>query len=216
MALSKVKICGITNAEDAIKAVQLGADMLGFNFHSPSPRYISPQEAEKIIVKLPAFVDIVGLFVNADTDTIRKIAGDLMLNWVQLHGDESPGFCISLNNMPAQIIKAVRIQTNKDIEYAKNFSVDALLLDAYHPVLYGGTGERFDWNSLPELTGHIFGRTFLAGGIKPENVIEALGHGFYGIDVCSGIESSPGKKDHKKMTELFNNIGNVVSGKGAQ
>lgn len=90
----KVKICGITNVDDAVKAVQLGADLLGFNFYPKSPRYIEPQEAEKIIRKLPAFVDIVGLFVNADADTIRKTASDLMLDWVQLHGDESPGFCM--------------------------------------------------------------------------------------------------------------------------
>ena len=207
----KVKICGITNIDDAVKAVQLGADLLGFNFYPKSPRYIEPQEAEKIIRKLPAFVDIVGLFVNADADTIRKTASDLMLDWVQLHGDESPGFCMSLNNMPAQIIKAVRIKDGRDIEYAKNFAVDALLLDAFHPVLHGGTGQRFDWNSLPELTGHTFGRTFLAGGINPKNVIEAVGLGFYGIDICSGIEDSPRKKNHEKMEELFKKLRSVTA-----
>jgi len=207
----KVKICGITNIDDAVKAVQLGADLLGFNFYPQSPRYIEPQEAEKIIRKLPAFVDIVGLFVNADADTIRKTASDLMLDWVQLHGDESPGFCMSLNNMPAQIIKAVRIKDGRDIEYAKNFAVDALLLDAFHPVLHGGTGQRFDWNSLPELTGHTFGRTFLAGGINPKNVIEAVGLGFYGIDICSGIEDSPRKKNHEKMEELFKKLRSVTA-----
>jgi phosphoribosylanthranilate isomerase len=207
----KVKICGITNVDDAVKAVQLGADLLGFNFYPKSPRYIEPQEAEKIIRKLPAFVDIVGLFVNADADTIRKTASDLMLDWVQLHGDESPGFCMSLNNMSAQIIKAVRIKDGRDIEYAKNFAVDALLLDAFHPVLHGGTGQRFDWNSLPELTGHTFGRTFLAGGINPQNVIEAVGLGFYGIDICSGIEDSPRKKNHEKMEELFKKLRSVTA-----
>jgi phosphoribosylanthranilate isomerase len=207
----KVKICGITNVDDAVKAVQLGADLLGFNFYPKSPRYIEPQEAEKIIRKLPAFVDIVGLFVNADADTIRKTASDLMLDWVQLHGDESPGFCMSLNNMSAQIIKAVRIKDGRDIEYAKNFAVDALLLDAFHPVLHGGTGQRFDWNSLPELTGHTFGRTFLAGGINPQNVIEAVGLGFYGIDICSGIEDSPRKKNHEKMEELFKKLRSITA-----
>jgi phosphoribosylanthranilate isomerase len=215
MIWPKIKICGITNADDAVAAVQLGADMLGFNFYPKSPRYIKPQEAENIIKKLPAFVDLVGVFVNADAETIRKTASQLMLDWVQLHGDESPGFCISLNNMTAQIMKAVRIKNEKDIEYAKNFSTDALLLDAFHPSLYGGTGERFDWKLLPELTGHILGRTFLAGGINPENVIEAISYSFYGIDVCSGIESSPGKKDHKKMTKLFKNLRTAISGKGA-
>lgn len=215
MYAPKVKICGITNFEDAQAAVEFGADLLGFNFYEKSPRYIEPQKAEKIIRKLPAFVDIVGLFINADTDFIRKTASDLLLDWVQLHGDESPGFCASLDNMAAQIIKAVRIKDGKDIEYAKNFSTDALLLDAYHPALFGGTGERFNWKLLPELTGHQFGRTFLAGGITPDNVTEAISQGFYGIDICSGIESTPGKKDHKKMEKLFKNIQAVLTGKGA-
>lgn len=197
-------------------AVQLGADLLGFNFYPKSPRYLEPKKVEKIIRKLPAYVDVVGLFINSDTDFIRKTSEDLMLNWVQLHGDESPGFCASLDNMPAKVIKAIRIRDGKDIEYARNFATDALLLDAYHPSLYGGTGERFNWKLLPQLTGHKFGRTFLAGGITPQNVIEAIGQGFYGIDICSGIESSPGKKDHKKMTELFDKIKAILTGKGAQ
>jgi phosphoribosylanthranilate isomerase len=216
MTMPKVKICGITNVEDAMASVQLGADLIGFNFYPKSPRYIEPKNAEKIIRKLPAFIDIVGLFINESADYIRKTSGELMLNWVQLHGDESPGFCASLDNMPAKVIKAIRIKDGKDIEYAKNFATDALLLDAYHPSLYGGTGERFNWKLLPQLTGHKFGRTFLAGGITAENVAEAIGQGFYGIDICSGIESSPGKKDHKKMSELFNKFKAVFTGIGAQ
>jgi phosphoribosylanthranilate isomerase len=206
----KIKICGITNIDDAVKAMELGADLLGFNFYPKSPRYIEPHQAEEIIRKLPAFIDIVGVFVNADAETIRKTAGDLMLDWVQLHGDENPGFCTQFDNIPAQIIKAIRIKNAGDIEYAKNFIVDALLLDAYNPSLYGGTGQRFDWNTLPELTGHVLGRTFLAGGINSENVIEAVGMGFYGIDVCSGIEDSPRKKNHKKMEKLFKNVRSVT------
>ena len=211
MIMTKIKICGITNVEDAVKAVELGADLLGFNFYPKSKRFIDPKDAEKVIRKLPAFVDTVGLFVNANADEIRKISKELMLNWVQLHGDESPGFCLSLNNIPAQIIKAIRVKDGRDIEYAKNFSTDALLLDAYHPMLYGGTGERFDWKKLPELTGHTFGRTFLAGGINPDNVVEAISYGFYGIDICSGIEDSPGNKNYKKMKELFKNIRSVAA-----
>ncbi len=206
----KVKICGITNIDDAVKAIQLGADLLGFNFYPKSPRCIELQQAEEIIKKLPAFIYTVGVFVNADAETIRKTAGDLMLDWVQLHGDESPGFCSQFDNIPTQIIKAVRVKNAKDIEYAKNFATDALLLDAYNPSLYGGTGQRFDWNSLPDITGHTLGRTFLAGGINPQNVIEAVGLGFYGIDVCSGVEESSRKKDHEKMEELFKNIRNVT------
>ncbi|MEN6386676.1 MAG: phosphoribosylanthranilate isomerase, partial [Phycisphaerales bacterium] len=214
--MPKVKICGITNVEDALLAVQLGADLLGFNFYPKSPRYVEPKNAEKIIRRLPAYVDIVGLFINESQDFIRKTSGDLMLNWVQLHGDETPGFCASLDNMPAKVIKAIRIKDGKDIEYAKNFATDALLLDAYHPSLYGGTGERFNWKMLPQLTGHKFGRTFLAGGITAENVAEAIGQGFYGIDICSGIECSPGKKDHKKMNDLFSKFKAVFTGVGTQ
>lgn len=210
MIAPKVKICGITNVDDAVKAVELGADLLGFNFYPGSARYIKAIEAREIIKKLPAFVDIAGVFVNEDADIIRRTAGDLTLDWVQLHGNESPGFCMSLNNMPAQIIKAVRVKDAKDLKYARNFSTDAILLDAFHPALYGGTGTRFDWSSLPELTGHVFGRAFLAGGINPENVAEALDCGFYGIDICSGIEETPRKKSHQKMTELFNNIRNAI------
>ncbi|OQA00799.1 MAG: N-(5'-phosphoribosyl)anthranilate isomerase [Planctomycetes bacterium ADurb.Bin401] len=216
MMIPKVKICGITNSDDAMSAVQLGADLLGFNFYPKSPRYIEPKKAEQIIRKLPAYVDVVGLFINEDTDFIRKTATQLMLNWVQLHGDESPGFCASLDNMSAKVIKAIRIKDGKDIEYARNFATDALLLDAYHPAFYGGTGERFNWKLLPQLTGHKFGRTFLAGGITSENVSEAISQGFYGIDICSGIESNPGKKDHKRMAELFGKIKSVITGKGAQ
>jgi phosphoribosylanthranilate isomerase len=214
--MPKVKICGITNVEDAVEAVQLGADLLGFNFYPKSPRYIEPKNAEKIIKKLPAYVDVVGLFINEHADYVRKISGELMLNWVQLHGDESPGFCASLDNMPAKVIKAIRIKDGKDIEYARNFATDALLLDAFHPQLYGGTGERFNWKLLPQLTGHKFGRTFLAGGITPENIAEAVGQGFYGIDICSGIESAPGKKDHTKMVSLFTKIKALITGKGTQ
>ncbi len=213
MPAPKIKICGITNIDDAAKAIQLGADLLGFNFYPQSPRFIEPLKAEKIIGKLPAFIDTVGVFVNADADVIRKTAGDLMLDWVQPHGDETPEFCRSLSSMPSQIIKAIRVRDGKDIEYAKKFSTDALLLDAYNPSLYGGTGQRFDWSSLPQITGHLLGRTFLAGGINPENVIEAIDLGFYGIDVCSGIEedNSPRKKNHKKMEELFKKIKSVTT-----
>ncbi len=210
MAGTKIKICGITNTKDAVAAVDCGADLLGFNFYNKSPRFLTPEKAEEIISKLPAHIDLVGLFVNAETEKIRKIAKKLKLNWVQLHGDESPGFCLNLSSLSAQIIKAVRVRDVKDIEYARNFAVDALLLDAYHPELYGGTGRRFDWNTLPSLTGHVFGRTFLAGGINPENVNEAIEHGFYGLDICSGIEKTPGKKDHQKMEQLFNNIRAII------
>ncbi len=203
MLIVKVKICGITNYKDAAAAVDMGADILGFNFYPKSPRYIAPEEVVKIINKLPAFVDVAGVFVNDSLEHIRKIMRQCQLNWVQLHGDENPEFCQSL--ISVKTIKALRIKEKKDIKQAENYFTDAILLDAYNPEKYGGTGISFDWN----IVGHIGKRIFLAGGINPDNVEAAVKLGVYGIDVCSGIESEPGKKDHKKMKKLFENIGHL-------
>ncbi len=203
MLIVKVKICGITNYKDAAAATDMGADILGFNFYPRSPRYIAPEEVIKIINKLPAFVDIAGVFVNDSLEHIRKIMRQCPLNWVQLHGDENPEFCQSL--VSVKTMKALRIKEKKDIQQAENYFTDAILLDAYNPKKYGGTGISFDWNVI----GHIGKRIFLAGGINPDNVEAAVELGVYGIDVCSGIESEPGKKDHKKMKKLFENIGHL-------
>jgi phosphoribosylanthranilate isomerase len=200
--IPKVKICGITSLEDAEAAIDAGADLLGFNFYPQSPRYIEPQKARKIISKLPAFMDIVGLFVNAPYDTIRKTMEQCSLDWLQLHGDEQPEFCHSLGSLHLSTIKAIRVKDYGDIKKAELFFTDAILLDAFDPEKYGGTGLRFDWNII----GHINKRIFLAGGINPDNVVDAVKLGVYGIDICSGVESSPGKKDLKKMKQLFNNI----------
>lgn len=205
MLIPKVKICGITNYEDAQAAIDLGADLLGFNFYKESPRYIEPKEADKIVAKLPAFIGIVGLFVNADFDEIHGILDNCYLNWLQLHGDETPEFCRSLDSLNLSTIKAIRVKGYQDIKMVDKYFTDVILLDAYDPDKYGGTGLQFDWN----IVGHINKRIFLAGGIKPENVEEAVKLGVYGIDICSGIEESPGKKDHKKMKQLFENISHL-------
>ena len=202
MLIPKVKICGITNLEDAEASIDAGADLLGFNFYKESPRYIEPKNAQKIIARLPAFMDIVGLFVNADYDTIRKAMDQCSLNWLQLHGDELPEFCHSLGSLHLSTIKALRVKSYEDIKKAELYFTDAILLDAFDPEKYGGTGLRFDWNII----GHINKRIFLAGGINPDNVVEAVKLGVYGIDICSGVESEPGKKDHKKLKQLFENI----------
>lgn len=202
MLIPKVKICGITNLEDAQAAMDSGADLLGFNFYPESPRYIEPSKAQEIISKLPAFMDIVGLFVNAKYETIREIIDECFLNWLQFHGDETAEFCHSLGSLNLNIIKAIRVRDYGDIKSAEHYYTDAILLDAFDPDKYGGTGLRFDWNII----GHINKRIFLAGGINPENVVEAVKLGVYGIDICSGVESEPGKKDHKKMKQLFENI----------
>jgi len=205
MLIPKVKICGITNYEDAVAAMDMGADLLGFNFYPKSPRYVTPQQAADIIGKLPAFIDTAGVFVNASIDQIRETNDVCPLDWVQLHGDETPDFCRLLLTYSVRTMKAIRVKSQKDIQRADTFFTDAILLDAFDPQKYGGTGLTFDWNII----GHIGKRIFLAGGINPDNAADAIKLGVYGIDVCSGIEASPGKKDHEKMRRLFENIGHL-------
>ena len=202
MLAVKVKICGITNVEDAKAAMDMGADILGFNFYPESPRFVTPEKAVRIINKLPAFVDIAGVFVNESFDKIRETIDECQLDWVQLHGDETPRFCKLFLSLNAKTIKALRVSNEADIKKADKFFTDAILLDAFHPEKYGGTGLTFDWNII----GHSSRRVFLAGGINPDNAAAAVELGVYGIDVCSGVESRPGKKDHKKMKKLFDNI----------
>ena len=202
MLIVKVKICGITSYYDAVAAMDMGADILGFNFYPKSPRYLTPRKAGEIVNMLPAFIDTSGIFVNATIDHIRETMDLCPLDWIQLHGDESPDFCRSLTYHNVKTMKAIRVKDQADVEKMRDFSTDAVLLDAFHPDKYGGTGATFDWSVL----GHSTRRIFLAGGINPDNVAEAVKLGVYGIDVCSGIEAEPGKKDHKKMKKLFNNI----------
>jgi len=202
MLIVKVKICGITNYEDAAAALDLGADLLGFNFYPESPRFIPPDKAVQIINKLPAFIDLAGIFVNASVDQIHETINLCQLDWVQLHGDETPEFCNEFLSHNIKVMKALRVKEQADIEKADDYFTDAILLDAFDPEKYGGTGLTFDWNII----GHIGKRVFLAGGINPDNAVEAVKLGVYGIDVCSGIEAEPGKKDHQKMKKLFENI----------
>jgi phosphoribosylanthranilate isomerase len=202
MLIPKVKICGITNYEDAAAAIDIGADLLGFNFYQGSPRYVAAEKASEIINKLPGFIDIIGVFVNAPIEQIHEISNLCQLDWVQLHGDEDPQFCQQFLSHNVKTMKAIRVKDQTDIEKADSFFTDAILLDAFDPNKYGGTGLSFDWNII----GHMGKRIFLAGGINPDNAAEAVKLGVYGIDVCSGIEAEPGKKDHNKMKELFDNI----------
>jgi len=202
MLTVKVKICGITNLEDAQAAIELGADILGFNFYPPSPRYIEPADAEAIISKLPGFVDIAGVFVNSPEQDIHKLTDPGLLNWVQFHGDETPEFCRKFHAWNLRTIKAIRVRSADDIRQAAEYKTFAKLFDSFDPNLYGGTGKTFDWSLVQSLQDHIF----LAGGLSPENITDALNIDVYGVDVCSGIESEPGKKDHQKMKQLFDTI----------
>jgi phosphoribosylanthranilate isomerase len=205
MPIVKVKICGITNLGDASAAVDMGADLVGFNFYPKSKRYIRPDEAAGIIENLPTFVDIAGVFVNAEIEHIVEVSEQCFLNWIQLHGDETPDFCDSVFCPGAKIIKAIRVRSPEDTEMARQYYTDAVLFDGYDPASYGGTGKSFDW----ELISQVDKRVFLAGGIKPENAVAAIETGVYGIDICTGIEKEPGKKDHEKMKLLFENIKHV-------
>jgi len=202
MLITKVKICGITNYEDAVAAMDMGADLLGFNFYKKSPRYVEPEKVADIVSQLPGFIDLVGVFVNSTIEQIHEIKQICSINWVQLHGDEDPEFCNALRSHDVKTMKAIRVKDQSDIEKAKDFFTDAILLDAFDPENYGGTGETFDWNFI----GHIGKRVFLAGGINPDNAEAAVKLGVYGIDICSGVETSPGTKDHNKMKQLFDNI----------
>ena len=202
MLIPKVKICGITNYDDAVAAMDLGADLLGFNFYPKSPRFVTKERAAEIISRLPGFIDTAGVFVNASIEEIHETNSVCQLDWVQLHGDEDPQFCRSLLSHNIKTMKAIRVKDQTDIESADRFFTDAILLDAFNPDKYGGTGLTFDWNII----GHISKRVFLAGGVNPDNAAAAVKLGVYGIDVCSGVEAEPGKKDHEKMKKLFENI----------
>ena len=202
MLIPKVKICGITNYDDALAAMEMGADLIGFNFYPKSPRYIRPEDAARIVNRLPAFIDIAGVFVNSALDETREIASQCQLDWIQLHGDENAEFCQWLAYDSPKTMKAIRVKDSSDIHQADGFFTDAILFDAYDPSKYGGTGLTFNWNII----GHVGKRIFLAGGINPDNAVAAIELGVYGIDVCSGVEASPGKKDHRKMQQLFDNI----------
>jgi len=199
-----IKICGLTRLKDAELSLQLGADLLGFNFYKPSPRYIEPAAAAEIINQLPTETQTVGVFVNMPTHELQTLLNICPLNSLQLHGDETSADCQAANALGPEIIKALRIRKIDDINQCDHYDVKTILLDAFREELYGGTGHAFDWSWIKnKLTNKNF---FLAGGITPENITNALTIGTYGIDLCSGTESEPGIKDHQKLKTLFNII----------
>lgn len=188
--MTLVKICGITSLEDALAAVDAGADALGFNFYQPSPRYISPATAREIIDHLPEAVLKVGVFVNADLKSVAGIVKEARLSAVQLHGDESPEYCRALAGV--YIIKVFRAGEDFDIA---TYKVEAIMLDTKDDLLRGGTGRVFDW-SIARRTNNSVPKLFLAGGLSPENVAEAITTVRpYAVDACSSLEESPGRKN---------------------
>jgi phosphoribosylanthranilate isomerase len=194
----KVKVCGITNSADARAAVEAGADALGFNFYARSPRYINPREARRIVSELPPSVLCVGVFVNEDgAATVARMAEAAGMSAVQLHGDESPEYCAALGEH--EVIKALRAGKDFAPEDAARYPARSILLDAYNAHARGGTGETFDW-TLARRTRDVVGRLYLAGGLTPENVAGAIAVvAPYAVDVCSGVELAPGRKDAARV-----------------
>ena len=201
--MAKVKICGITNEDDAINAAKLGADFLGFNFYKKSPRYIDEKKAKEIINKISSRIKKVGVFVNADAGTVIKISKSLGLDLAQLHGNETLQYCKKVKKQAKiKIIKAFRIKDNNDICKIKPYkgNVDYLMFDSYNNRMFGGTGNAFEW----KLVAGIKKPFFLSGGLNYKNVRQAIktAHPF-AVDVASGIEKNPRKKDIAKMKEFI-------------
>lgn len=200
----KVKICGVTNVEDALHAAECGADMLGCNFYERSPRYLEPSAARAIVTKLPDRIEKVGVFVNMDGYRIAGFVDLIGLTAVQLHGDEDERFVDDLRRRTdVALIKAVRVDDTFRAGSISKFRVDAVLLDAYSTCQYGGTGNQFDWDSAIEAKAYA-PSIYLAGGLTPENVADAVRTVRpQVVDTASGVESSPGRKDSKKVADFI-------------
>lgn len=196
----RVKICGITNCDDAVGAVDAGADALGLVFYAKSPRAVSAAQAAQIARSVAPFVTLVGLFVNADAAEVERVLARVPLNLLQFHGDEDAAFCEQFGR---PYIKALRMQEGLDVQAAMEAHPNArgFLLDAYRPGVPGGTGETFDWQRVPQGSGaHIV----LAGGLVPENVARAIAEARpQAVDVSGGVEASPGRKDPHKVAAFI-------------
>ena len=198
----RVKICGITNMEDAQMSVDAGADMLGFNFYPKSLRYIEPESARRIIERLPAAIQNVGVFVNEENpQRVADIADIADIDVIQLHGDESPSYCQTLKER--RIIKALRVDHDFSATRVADYQTEAILLDTFSAAARGGTGESFDW-AIAKQVRKVVSRLFLAGGLTPDNVASAIATVTpYAVDACSSLESSPRKKDERRVREFI-------------
>jgi len=192
----KVKICGITSAADGNIAAEAGADMIGLMFYDKSPRNISIATAKEIAQAVPPYLMKVGVFVNPDEDLVMRAIGECGLSLLQFHGDETPEFCTQFGLM---CMKAFRIRNVESLDALAKYHTDAYLLDAYSAEARGGTGEKFNWDLAVDA--QKFGKPiFLAGGLTPENVADAVRKVRpFAVDVSSGVESAPGKKDTAKV-----------------
>jgi phosphoribosylanthranilate isomerase len=205
----RVKVCGITNYKDAVRVLDQGVDALGFNFYPSSPRYINPGAARSIIRRMPPFAVTVGLFVNVtEQSLLAEAARHAGVQVLQLHGDEDPAYCRKLRDWP--LIKVLRIGKSLLQENLEEYPVQGFLLDVKDDALYGGTSKSFDWSLAKGI--RRIRPIILAGGLRPDNVREAIRIVEpYGLDVCSGVESKPGKKDTQKLIEFMNEVRNVIS-----
>jgi phosphoribosylanthranilate isomerase len=205
----RVKVCGLQSYEDAVSCLDEGVDALGFNFYPLSPRYVSPADARAILRRLPPLVTSVGLFVNIpaamEVDEMARASGVQVL---QLHGDEPPEYCSQLGHR--LLVKAIRVQG--DLEHVaalcRRYAASAWLLDSRDPLLFGGTGRSFDWSIAAGVAAEL--PVILAGGLHAENVREAiLAVRPYAVDVCTGVECAPGKKDGRKIRYFMDEVRNV-------
>ena len=198
---TKIKICGITNLPDAQLAVELGADALGFIFYPKSPRYIKVRAAADICNTLPPFVMKVGVFVDELEYEIERALGECLLTALQFHGEEPPGFC---QKFAAKSIKAIRVRDEASLRAAAEYDVDALLLDTYTELERGGTGRTFDWSLALKAKETLAPPIILSGGLTAVNVQEAIRKVRpYAVDVSSGVEREPGKKDPEKLRRFI-------------
>ena len=203
----RVKICGITNLEDALLAADLGANALGFIFSAKSPRCVAPGAAREIIRQLPPLVVSVGVFVDEEAAVVRDLAARVGLDWVQLHGAETPEYCRSLGR---RVLKGFRIQDENSLKALQEYrgAVQAFLLDTYKQGQMGGTGEVFDWDLARKA--QAYGPIVLAGGLTASNVVQAIKTAQpQAVDVASGVEAAPGKKDPEKLRAFFAGVKGV-------
>lgn len=203
MSSIKVKICGITNAEDAAAVVEAGADALGFLCYRKSPRYVEPEVVKRIVATLPPFVLPVGVFVNEELKTVRDLMDVCGLAVAQLHGDETAAYCEALGR---PVLRALRLRDRGTLlrmaEYRGRAGVRGFVVDAHGEGAYGGTGQMADWALAAEAAAAA--PVLLAGGLTPENVAAAIKQVRpYGVDVSSGVEASPGRKDHEKVRDFI-------------
>lgn len=199
--MTLVKICGITNLEDALASAEAGADMLGFNFYPPSKRYIEPQVARQIIDQLPKGLVTMGVFVNEESpERVVDIASLAGVSGLQLHGDESADYCRFLSGF--YVVKTLAVGDDFEPKSALAYSVNAIMLDAKDDLLRGGTGRNVDW-TIARRVSEQGTKVFLAGGLSPNNVSAAILHVCpYAVDSCSALEDAPGKKNHDRVREF--------------